>query len=74
MKVKITIELDIETYMNEHGFTIPAVEKRIKRLIFKDMEGEFGEPDSISAEVDKGWFYCNNCDSYQEGQCICYAR
>jgi hypothetical protein len=22
----------------------------------------------------KGYFWCHRCNSYQEGQCICYAR
>lgn len=25
-------------------------------------------------EFKENWFYCNRCNSYQEGQCICYAR
>jgi len=25
-------------------------------------------------EFVKNWFYCERCNGYSEGQCICYAR
>lgn len=25
-------------------------------------------------EFYDGWFYCERCKGYSEGQCICYAR
>lgn len=25
-------------------------------------------------EFKDSWFYCNRCNGYDEGSCICYAR
>ena len=45
-----------------------------KREYWEEVFNIDDDPYPTWEEFADNWLWCNRCKSYQEGQCICYAR
>ena len=67
--------LDIISKINKEHLNLLEKEELNDSFILEKLliwQTEYDFVDWI--EFKDSWFYCYDCESYNEGQCICYAR